>query len=115
MTDATEMELRVAAALMERALDYQSPKWGEQAWQESTEGRAHYINMARAAIRAMRDPGHDLTAAVVRPGDDRTEAVRMWQAMIDAASPMKIIVPTPFRLRPEKEIPPRRKALAKPK
>lgn len=41
---------------------------------------------ARAAIKAMAgDPGHDITAAVVEPTDDRRWAVKAWSAMIDEA------------------------------
>lgn len=40
---------------------------------------------ARAAIEAMREPTHDMTAAIVPVGEDRTDAVIVWQAMIDAA------------------------------
>jgi len=46
---------------------------------------ASYMPAGRAAIAAMREPGHELTAAVVEPTKDRSEAVRIWQAMIDAA------------------------------
>lgn len=42
--------------------------------------------MARIAIRAMQgDPGHDITAALCKPTEDRRWAVNAWQVMIDAA------------------------------
>ena len=62
----TEMVDRV-----ERELDY--------PWKR----RADRKRLARAAILALRDPDHDTTAAVVAYGDDRTEVVKMWNAMID--------------------------------
>lgn len=40
---------------------------------------------ARAAIEAMREPDHDMTANVLRPGEDRTFLVELWQRMIDGA------------------------------
>ena len=42
-------------------------------------------SLARAAIAAMHDPDHDMTAAILAPGDDRTETVKSWNKMIDAA------------------------------
>lgn len=44
-----------------------------------------FTHAARAAIEAMREPDHDLTAAVVPVGYDRTHAVIAWRTMIDAA------------------------------
>jgi hypothetical protein len=42
-----------------------------------------YTGLALAVLRAIREPDHDMTATVVKPGDDRTEACRIWQAMLD--------------------------------
>jgi hypothetical protein len=36
-----------------------------------------------AGLRAIREPGHDATAAVVAPMADRTEALRIWGGIID--------------------------------
>jgi hypothetical protein len=38
---------------------------------------------ARAVIAALRDPDHDATAGVVRPGEDRTAAVAIFNGIID--------------------------------
>lgn len=41
--------------------------------------------LVRSVLRAMRgDPGHDATAGVVAPCGDRSEALRIWNGMIDA-------------------------------
>jgi hypothetical protein len=40
---------------------------------------------ARAAIEAMRDPDHTMTAAILTPGASRVATVQNWNAMIDAA------------------------------
>jgi len=85
----TEMELRVAKVLMERAMDYiTTPAWAERSWQQTNEGRAHYINTARAAIRAMREPTTEMLRAcgLFALGTDK-EIAFTWQEMIDAASP----------------------------
>lgn len=47
--------------------------------------QAGSLMTARRAIEAMRSPDHDMTAAIVPVGEDRTDAVTVWQAMIDAA------------------------------
>jgi len=108
MTDATEMELRVAKRI------------GAYYGLHGKKNVLKHINVARAAIRAMRistlemsDAGDKLIDKAYKTGAYE-DSEYVWTAMIDAASPRKI-TPTPFRLRPEKEIPPRRKALAKPK
>ena len=41
--------------------------------------------VARAAITAMKNPDHDMTAAVLDPCVDRTSTVQSWNKMIDAA------------------------------
>ncbi|CAB4167820.1 hypothetical protein UFOVP868_54 [uncultured Caudovirales phage] len=87
----TEMELRVAKVLMERAMDYiTTPAWAERSWQQTNEGRAHYINTARAAIRAMREPTTKMLREAGMDGVCSTEDVAfMWGEMIDAASPQE--------------------------
>ena len=47
--------------------------------------RERFLGIAAAVLGAMRDPDHDITAAVVSPTQDRTETVRIWNAMIDRA------------------------------
>lgn len=85
----TEMELRVAKVLMERAMDYiTTPAWAERSWQQTNEGRAHYINTARAAIRAMREPTTEMLRDALIGMPVRTEpAAAIWEVLIDAASP----------------------------
>lgn len=70
------MILRLADAALEAdmiavesGLEPPSPYWGE--------------DVAVAVLRRLRDCDHDMTATVVAPGQIRTEAVRMFQAMID--------------------------------
>ena len=93
----TEMELRVAKVLMERAMDYiTTPAWAERSWQQTNEGRAHYINTARAAIRAMKSPTTEMLTCGYAAGyaaddgvDEVTEVLAevVYTAMIRAASP----------------------------
>ncbi len=83
--EPTEMELRVARVLMEHALHYTTTVWGERSWQQSNEGHNHYINMARAAIRAMRVP----TTEMMSGYNTFFTQVENWQAIIDAASPQE--------------------------
>lgn len=87
----TEMELRVSAVLMERAMEYiTTPAWAERSWQQSNEGRAHYIKMARAAIRAMHNPTTEMLREAGLGATSSTEDIAyMWEAMIDAASPQE--------------------------
>jgi len=89
--ELTEMEERVAKALMERAMDYiTTPAWVERSWQQSNEGRAHYINTARAAIRAMRTPTTEMLRDALIGMPVRTEpAAAIWEVLIDAASPQE--------------------------
>lgn len=77
----TEMESRVS---LEIALEYNGYK--------VESGDDMFLNMARAAIRAMRNP----TATMIRDGADSQSdfmtafwggATALWQAMIDSASP----------------------------
>ncbi len=52
------------------------------AWKkEEIEVRAPAMD---SILRAMRDPPHEITAAVVPVTQDRTEALRIWNGMIDA-------------------------------
>lgn len=81
--EPTEMELRVAKALLDfvQSRDYNA----ERAAHGIT---AYYLDQARAAIRAMREP----TVAMADAGGENIwpfeeQAVIVWQAMIDAASP----------------------------
>ena len=41
--------------------------------------------LVRAALVEMKDPDHDMTAALLPPGADRTELLRQWRMVIDAA------------------------------
>ena len=98
MTDATEMELRVAKRI------------GAYYGLHGKKNVLKHINVARAAISVMREPTSDMNNAW---DDLSTQPANIWRRIIDAALSWNI-GPTPFRLRPEKEIPPRRKALVKP-
>lgn len=82
MTDPTEMELRVAKALSRS--DAFDPTHTDE----------DYVNMARAAIRAMREPTKEMMDAYLDAepmlddeGWNGAPAKDAWQAMIDAASP----------------------------
>jgi hypothetical protein len=76
---------------MELAMEYiTTPAWAERSWQQSNEGRAHYIKMARAVIRAMRTPTTEMLRDALIGMPVRTEpAAAIWEAMIDAASPQE--------------------------
>jgi len=89
--EPTEMETRVSAVLMELAMEYiTTPAWVEQSWQQSNEGRAHYIKTARAAIRAMRVPTTEMLRDALFGMPVRTEpAAAIWEVLIDAASPQE--------------------------
>lgn len=56
-------------------------------WEELSEKhKADYRDSAKKALQAMQgDLGHDITAALCKPGDSRWDAVNAWQVMIDAA------------------------------
>ncbi len=70
MADPTEMELRVAKAIMESPyVDYSDP--------------ASFLPHARVAIRAMREP----TEAMLEEQQKYDGNCVAWEAMIDAASP----------------------------
>ena len=110
--EPTEMEMRVAKALAEFQYGNPSAKPGQD-----------HIEEARVAIRAMREPNYTMLKKAVRA--DATlnnanyslvgaDAISIWRSMVDAASPLREITATPFRLRPENEIPPRSFTLAKP-
>lgn len=88
----TKMELRAAKALAD-ALIAETGPWcfasREKDWSTilTLDGGFDTLDFVRVVIRALRDPGHDVTAAVVSPQNDRTVAVTTWNAMIDASSP----------------------------
>jgi len=69
------MELRVSAALDERI---------EVWFREHTEAKFDTVDLARTAIRAMREPTADMNNA----GDDHSVVpANIWRVMIDEASP----------------------------
>lgn len=90
----TEMEERVARALDPVAFGRHDPS-RLPAYYEGMQRDA--LIMARAAIRAMREPTDEMeTAGFVagneaddphEPGNHAVTAKPVWQAMIDAASP----------------------------
>lgn len=82
MRQPTQKEIEVAKAVMDEMRSYQLHAEGNTTAEIA-------IGIARAAIRAMLNPDHDMTAAVVDPGNDRTWAVAVYNAMIDAASPQE--------------------------
>lgn len=45
--------------------------------------REALFDRATEAIAALRDPDHDATSTVVKPGGDRTAVVETWNAIID--------------------------------
>jgi hypothetical protein len=71
----TEMELRVS-----RALDARIEGW----FSDRVEANLNTIDLARAAIRAMREPTEAMLEAEVRLIGHNSAA---YEAMIDAASP----------------------------
>jgi len=75
----TEMEERVAEAI--KSVDDSKPKGGLGA---------SYLSLARAAIRAMRDPTTGMLSAcgLFALGTDK-EIAFTWQEMIDASSPQE--------------------------
>jgi hypothetical protein len=74
--EPTEMELRVAKAI--RACDEN----------DKTGPLATYEELARAAIRAMREPTTEMKDAG-HPEDGPLKPYFAWIAMIDAASPQE--------------------------
>jgi len=80
MTNApTEMELRVAEAI--KSVDDSKPKGGLGAT---------YLSLARAAIRAMREPTTEMLRDALIGMPVRTEpAAAIWEVLIDAASPQE--------------------------
>ena len=75
----TEMELRVAEAI--KSADYSKPTGGLGAT---------YLSLARAAIRAMREPTTEMLREAGLGATSSTEDIAyMWEAMIDAASPQE--------------------------
>ena len=89
--EPTEMEWRVAEALYRSTArvhyDVEAPRPWDEYIRDNRESAEQFLRHAYAAIRSMREPGHDVTAGVCRPGDDRTAYVEIWEKMIDAASP----------------------------
>lgn len=85
----SEMVERVAQAICDDRLSlFEKPLGGHQqgSCQDCDDNREKWRAMARIAIRAMQgDPGHDITAALCKPTEDRRWAVNAWQVMIDAA------------------------------
>ena len=75
----TEMETRVAEAI--KSADYSKPTGGLGAT---------YLSLARAAIRAMREPTTEMLreAGMVVAGNTEAHAT-VWETMIDAASPQE--------------------------
>lgn len=54
--------------------------WPElQDWQKK-----ELCEAQRAALLEARTPSHEITAAVVKPGDDRSQAVLGFRAIVDA-------------------------------
>ena len=75
----TEMETRVAEAI--KSADYSKPTGGLGAT---------YLSLARAAIRAMREPTTEMLREAGLGATSSTEDIAyMWEAMIDAASPQE--------------------------
>ena len=78
--DPTEMELRVAKAandaFMEDSFD---------GYPADSIDRALWLQVARAAIRAMYEPNETMLAAYMNALDAKMR--RRWRAMVDAASP----------------------------
>jgi len=93
-SEPTEMEMRVALAIYERKtvmpngeLHLMKKKpWGKL---ESI-SRVKYMNDARAAIRAMREPTTEMLreAGMVVAGNTEAHAT-VWETMIHAASPQE--------------------------
>lgn len=89
MTEPTEMELRVSAALDERI---------EVWFRNKTEAKFDTVDLARTAIRVMREPTPEMTEKslsavddigrmVTRGYIDELDVTTVYRAMIDAASP----------------------------
>lgn len=89
MTTEMTMIERVARAV-HKAIDETMPKRVWQRWEDITPQarRAMYIR-ARATIRAMREPTHEmLLAPPAQDGDWSNERDIFWKGMIDAALEM---------------------------
>lgn len=90
-TEPTEMELRVARAMYERpSVFYPSGKHG--GWDAlglKNPERTRCLLNARAAIHAMREPTASMECAGygLNGADHEGDAIRIYRAMIDAASP----------------------------
>lgn len=97
----TEMELRVARAIW-NCREHPFPKRVQQSWESGTDiARFATLQLARAAIRAMREP----TGAMLSKSshwDSRDTAALVWEDMIDTASPSRPAAPlTSFPLDEE--------------
>ena len=84
----SEMVERVARAIAEN--QHQGWLYDQEAVamldpERVAKARKFLREAARAAIEAMREPDHDMTGNVLRPGEDRTFLVELWQRMIDGA------------------------------
>ena len=81
----TEMETRVAKALSDASYN---AKDGRGSRQGDLEQRGIDLQLARAAIRAMRTPTTEMLREAGLGATSSTEDIAyMWEAMIDAASP----------------------------
>jgi hypothetical protein len=75
------METRVSAAL-----DFEF----ENMFTDRAEANLNTIHLARAAIRAMREPTTEMLREAGLGATSSTEDIAyMWEAMIDAASPQE--------------------------
>lgn len=90
--EPTEMELRVAHAIYERATvmpNGQLHLMKKKPWEKLQNiSRVKYLNDARAAIRAMREPTTEMKDAG-HPEDGPLKPYFAWTAMINAASPQE--------------------------
>lgn len=101
MTEPTEMELRVAIALCES----DSHLWAEAPDYHGRQMQRFYIDHARSAIRAMREPTTPLIDAALKyDGKWSISSIRRlknaWRTMIDAASPPDTEADAPARTTP---------------
>lgn len=92
--EPTTMELRVAKAIFASLKgDVHNTEWEFMRGpvNVSQEVKDRYVKMSRAAIRAMRLPiTEDMAhAAVTLNVCDEIDAAHIWQAMLDAASPVE--------------------------
>lgn len=76
MTADNDMVERVANAIAQANMDPRSDAWDE---------RDAYMDMARAAIEAMREPTTAMFNAARPHMDSPSSNIAWWEAMIDAA------------------------------